>query len=291
LKYCPEEYDGKFCISAHAYLFKHSWNRYPDQYWAEIIAYRIGKLMKFSVPPSFAAYDSVQGIAGSLTEWFYSYDNTNNQRYIAGGDWMSHITQGFDRDKGTMHNYDSIRVLCKALSRSDAGKLTTDWKEYWANCFLFDSLIGNTDRHQENWGTIVTTRDEQTPVSVSFAPYFDNGTSLGHEIDQQRRDRMGSDDAHMGRYVNRGRHHMKSKADGKKVPHMSFIDDIQLNDKAILASLLEKLAFSNEEVNEILEPMTNITTIHPLTKSRAHYTQKLICSRRDRLTEQITKHL
>jgi hypothetical protein len=29
------------------------------------------------------------------------------------------------------------------------------WLELWVKMFTFDALIGNTDRHQNNWGIIV----------------------------------------------------------------------------------------------------------------------------------------
>ena len=51
---------------------------------------------------------------------------------------------------------------------------------YWARIFAFDALVGNTDRHQENWG-LLWSNTGGIP-RVRFSPAFDNGTSLGHEI-------------------------------------------------------------------------------------------------------------
>ena len=47
-------------------------------------------------------------------------------------------------------------------------------REYWAKILLFDCLIGNTDRHHENWGIIIDSTNEKR-----FAPAFDNGIALG----------------------------------------------------------------------------------------------------------------
>lgn len=42
---------------------------------------------------------------------------------------------------------------------------------------IFDSMIGNTDRHEMNYGYL---RDPDTLEIIGFAPLFDNGTSLGY---------------------------------------------------------------------------------------------------------------
>jgi hypothetical protein len=55
---------------------------------------------------------------------------------------------------------------------------------FWAKALTFDALIGNTDRHQDNWGIIIT-RQTEAPNKIKkmrISPVFDNGTSMGHEI-------------------------------------------------------------------------------------------------------------
>src|SRR5436309_337062 len=42
-------------VSGKRYLFKRSKRSYPDQFWGEIIAYRVGCMMGLEVPPAFAA--------------------------------------------------------------------------------------------------------------------------------------------------------------------------------------------------------------------------------------------
>jgi hypothetical protein len=50
---------------------------------------------------------------------------------------------------------------------------------------LFDVLIGNTDRHHENWG-IMVLRDQGRP-RLHLAPSFDHASSLGRELADDRR--------------------------------------------------------------------------------------------------------
>lgn len=71
---------------------------------------------------------------------------------------------------------------------------------------LHDAMVGNTDRHQENWGII--DRSTSTGVRIRYlAPQFDTASCLGrNESDQQRLRRLagleGSDVRH---YANRAR--------------------------------------------------------------------------------------
>jgi hypothetical protein len=47
----------------------------------------------------------------------------------------------------------------------------------------FDTLIGNTDRHPDNWGLLVGLG---AAPQYAMAPAFDNGTSLAYKIPEDR---------------------------------------------------------------------------------------------------------
>ena len=56
-----------------------------------------------------------------------------------------------------------------------------------------DALIGNTDRHHENWGLVIGPENEQAVIRL--APTFDHASSLGcHETDANRERRLCSPD-------------------------------------------------------------------------------------------------
>lgn len=55
---------------------------------------------------------------------------------------------------------------------------------------MFDALIGNTDRHHENWGVVA---DRAGKPRVRLAPSYDHASSLGRELtDEQRARRLGA---------------------------------------------------------------------------------------------------
>ncbi len=56
--------------------------------------------------------------------------------------------------------------------------------ELFAGFLLLDALVGNTDRHHENWGVVRTMAGD-----VHLAPTFDHASSLGaHALDDQKRE-------------------------------------------------------------------------------------------------------
>ena len=78
------------------------------------------------------------------------------------------------------------------------------------DCFIgylvFDALIGNTDRHHENWGLMVLREGDHPKLHL--APSFDHASSLGRELsDVDRRKRLTTRDgrANVEAYAERAR--------------------------------------------------------------------------------------
>jgi serine/threonine protein kinase HipA of HipAB toxin-antitoxin module len=68
---------------------------------------------------------------------------------------------------------------------------------------LLDALIGNQDRHHENWGLI-----KAPGAGLSLSPTFDHASSLGrNELDAERIERLTTKDSGRGvaHYVRRAR--------------------------------------------------------------------------------------
>lgn len=212
--YCPAPAPYSFLIEGHDYLFKQSHKRYPAQFWAEVIAYRLGCLMNVPVPPAFVAIDSRRALPGAVIEWFYNYPNEPREVYTSGGDPIQKLIPDYDRKKGEQHNVQDIISIIERLERE--GGLAEDWQKIWGRIFCFDTMIGNTDRHQDNWGIV------EHGNSIYFSPAFDNGTALGHEIVEQK---LASLLAAPERYARspKATHHLKwARSDSKKLPHFDL---------------------------------------------------------------------
>jgi hypothetical protein len=68
-------------------------------------------------------------------------------------------------------------------------------KDMFVGYLVFDVLVGNTDRHHENWGVVIDYTDRYYP-SYTLAPTFDHASSLGrNESDEARQRRLTTSDA------------------------------------------------------------------------------------------------
>ncbi len=263
LLYSPKQQAQAFLVKNHRYLFKRPPGRYPDQFWAEVAAYQIGCSLGLIVPPAFVAWDSRNQECGALIEWFLDYPGRASERYVPGGDIMISMDPRYDRRRGKTHNLTAILHYLTVLQSN--GSMDREWRTWWCDTLVFDALIGNTDRHQDNWG-LLWSADRK----ARMAPAFDNGTSLGHEIAPA--DLAGfSDPGRLDRYIQRGAHHLRWDAnDRKRIPHLAFLGHLFGDWRDLKAHVRERLtAFDIETVNDRIMEMTRFAVPTPLSEPRA----------------------
>ena len=163
------------------YLFKLPRRRdwCPWQFWVEIIAYRLGCLIGVAVPPAHVGFNGCYSldsgadipVYGALIEWFY---DDKKDIYIPGGQIMSQVIEDYDRVKGGQHNLESIMQSFKGVGY-----------DHWAGVLTLDTLLADTDRHQDNWGLIVRKKEGRGIEAINFSPAFDNGTALEYSVQEE----------------------------------------------------------------------------------------------------------
>ena len=99
--FSPEKPDDR-CIKPNwRYLFKLSRDKFPWQFWCEIIAYRLGYIIDVEVPPAHIGISKTYEVGvdtyAALIEWFY---DDKDEGYIAGGQFMESHIKDFNRLKG-----------------------------------------------------------------------------------------------------------------------------------------------------------------------------------------------
>lgn len=289
LRVCPDSAPFEFCLPGHRYLFKEAIKsaknpnlpRHPDQYWAEAIAFRIGRMMNLTLPPVFVAIDSSCDEPGTVNEWFLGYEDSSDERFIPGGDYMQRHIRDYDREKGRKHNLSTVMALGRALEQKRC--LAHDWRLYWGLCLCFDALIGNTDRHQENWGLIWS----ESGPEARFAPYFDNGTSLGHELQLGKMRSMMRDPNEFNAYLRRGEHQMRWALDDKKrLPLIEGVARYCDHFPEVRPILIERLMGVCEDgLGTMLTNYVQFNIPQPLTQQRAEFAAYLTLQRRARLLQ------
>lgn len=261
------------------YLFKLSDKRYPEQFWGEIVAYGIGRMIGVPVPPSYPAINSNNHESAALIEWFYE---DGEQASILGGRFMQSMIDGFDVKKGTQHNFKSIVALFRLFHRQ--GALENDrWLESWAKGLIFDALIGNTDRHQNNWALLF--RSSLGPKSISMAPWFDNGTSLGCDRHQKKVSSWPT--KHFLNYLQNGNHHMRwDKASEDRCGLFEMPLLLVDYDSSLREPMLRCLESLNlDELSALLEVCMAVPSYVPLSPWRAGFMHQLVEWRQEILLE------
>lgn len=259
-------------LPGRRYLFKRSKRSYPDQFWQEVVAYRIGCLLGVEVPPAFAAWNSDTGICGALIEWFY---DDGIELFVLAGDLLLRVNPGFDRDKGEQHNMKDNVVLMRALARSKA--LRSNWRQWWVDALLFDALIGNTDRHQDNWGLIWSAE------GMRLCPLFDNGTSLGHERFPERIATWKDQD--LNRYISKGTHHVRwSLADAPPLRgHVVLLERALREWPETREVARDRLDFEATELSAAVADLMRLELPVRLSPERAAFTLRLLTHRHELL--------
>ena len=271
----PDSLPMPFLVGGHHYLFKHSSLRYPAQFWCEVIAYRVGCLMGIPVPPAYAAWNSSNRQSAALIEWFYRRDQ--EVLYESGTVHMKRMIPDFDVKKGRQHNIESVLTILAGIDKRMIQGM--------ARILVFDALIGNTDRHQENWGILW----RGTPPKPELAPAFDNGTSLGHEILDDKIVSFIADPAQTKRYIEKGQHHMRwNKTEDKKCGHFDLIEWLLNQYPELRQNLFGCLAFDMDALNTWMRMLPNFPVPVVPTLERIQWIECLLRFRIERLRSVLT---
>lgn len=167
------------------------------QHWAEKVAAEIADhLGILHGKVELAVFD---GENGSATE---SFAREGRELYH-GNQLMAGRHVGYDvarRFRQSEHTFENIWLTLEKVSAgADAQQRA---KETMASYLVLDALIGNTDRHHENWGILVRRVGDRTQEMM--APSFDHASSLGRELRDTAREKHLKDGS-VGSYVERGR--------------------------------------------------------------------------------------
>jgi len=286
--FSPAEPNQCFILSDWRHMFKRSDRKYPEQYWAEIIAYQVAVLLHVNAPPCYAAFDSSKNQSGALSPWFYK---EGDESFYSAGNFFHKRIPDFDRDKGTQHNIvDADAFNNRVLGRNQIF-------EFWG-MMLFDSLIGNTDRHQDNWGhllkavplskSVARRRQEKFDVKWRFAPWFDNGTSLGHELLPTKFTKWNNEA--LDRYILRGKHHLRyTKNSGERIGHLNCFDLLEKKSDVKLLLSKKLKGFDSRQLETALDGLVALPAPDGanLTPERADFVLRLTRRRAELLTEKL----
>lgn len=131
------------------YYFKQSFKKgqrdYKHEFWSEIIASEIGELLGFDILPYHIAIR--ENVVGCISK---SMINQESEELIEGGKYLQAFDNTFKPENIKLRNQYNFELILNALVSFKKEKHLKELVE----TIVFDALIGNSDRHQENWAII-----------------------------------------------------------------------------------------------------------------------------------------
>lgn len=144
--------------------------------WAEKVAAEVAAVL--GLPHARVELADLEGTRGSVT-----FDFAGQSTLIHGNELLWEMDESYPVHQSYRVSAHTIDNVFRVLSMTDLGPPTTTAgslgmtaAEVLAGYLALDALIGNSDRHHENWGLL---RDGDRVV---LAPTYDHASSLGREL-------------------------------------------------------------------------------------------------------------
>lgn len=190
---------------------------YPFEFWSEIAASRLGLLLGLPVLDYHIA--SYNGRIGCISK---NMINLEGEELVEGVNLIIGFEPNFKEYCKNNHHFKKIETALKSVGLIEFRRIAVEM-------FFFDCIIGNTDRHSENWALIRNKEGESVYANIMkmniikryykywllhkefqipfnkvhklialirhrFAPFYDNGSSLGRELSEERIAKLLEDD-------------------------------------------------------------------------------------------------
>ena len=175
--------------------------KYPrpntGEHWAEKIAAEVAAVI--GITHAKVELAQFQGERGSVTESF-----ARGGRVLHHGNQMLEVSvDGYNPNQKFRQSSHTLANIWKVMDAIFLGpESAKQAKLIIAEYTVLDALIGNTDRHHENWGILRRWAGDEGRGFV--APSYDHASSLGRELRDERRDRLMAENR-IGDYAERGR--------------------------------------------------------------------------------------
>lgn len=214
------------------YFFK-TYTHSPREVWAECLASHIAELM------------SIEAQQVTIKTTPKSLEKILRQQYpkILPKDWKgvgSFARNIFPKKVETTYGAAILETPSNPLTLEEIeGKIRVkyyspeDLLQSFADMVVFDILIGNMDRHHENWGICADEKykqqlllDKKTLISLRyFTPLFDHGSSLMFELSDKNVADMLEDETKLINYVENSKFGFILNSGGNKSNMFAILED------------------------------------------------------------------
>lgn len=129
---------------------------------------------------------------------------------------------------------------------------TEETKQKFWDMFVIDSLIGNTDRHNGNWGFLLNKNTEK----VEFSPIYDCGSALNPMLEDDEIEKINETEL-KNLAINC---YSCLKKNGKKINYMTYIKQMK-NEECNKAIRRLFFTINMDEINNFIENVEGMSTV------------------------------
>ena len=176
------------------------------EHWAEKIGAEVAALL--GLPHAEIRLAEFEGVRGTVSRRFGSSENL-----VHGNEMLAGRVMGYDTEKKFRNSDHTFERIVQVIREVCAGGSCERDLERFGGYLVLDAVIGNTDRHHQNWAFL---RQERAGGPIyELAPTFDHASSLGREMLDERRQRILAE-RRMEQYIRKGRGAIFLTAHGDK---------------------------------------------------------------------------
>lgn len=187
-------------LGGERWLFKEARENTGED-WAEKVAAELAFAMRIPVARVELAEYGLR--RGCISRSFLSAEA--GEALVHGNELLAFHVTGYDRTKTFNQSDHTLANVVSAIqSLLDGTPLVGPMLTTLASYMVLDALIGNTDRHHENWGLLIRFDLNAKQFKVGVAPSYDHASSLGRELLDLRRDELLRT-REIERYMSKGR--------------------------------------------------------------------------------------
>ena len=239
-------------------FFKYEGNGYiVSEACSEKMSYEIAKVLGYKCAKIELAYDKNDTL-GILN---YLFLDVNKMEHI---DAVAYLKKG-DRKRAEFYTISNIKATLDNLDTS----LFNDF----IKIMIFDCLVGEQDRHEENWGITIYNK------KYKLSPLYDNGCNLLRNF----KDEKYANDYYNGiksfdSYIKKSKSLIYKEDHKKQYKHFELIDYLNENYHDIVQKeILNLKKLTDNKINNII----NMIPDHLLTDKHKEYIIKYLIKRRD----------
>lgn len=228
---------------------------------SEKMSYEIAKVLNYPCAKIELAEDE-NGVLGILNYLFINIKEAEHTDIIA------YINKK-DTDRKQFYTITNIK---KCLDQLDAMLFNQFLK-----ILVFDALIGETDRHEENWGIIIKNEHYQ------ISPLYDNGCNLLREFkDEKLAEQYYTGKKKFDAYIERSKSLIYNETTGRRYTHFQLIKELYKEYPDVIKKEIINIDnLTDNKIEEIVKSIPN----QMMSDKQKEYIIKFIKIRKEKLKE------